>query len=116
MHYVKSVGDIEDLQVNSKVFPMCTTCKYIPVASIQKSYNIAGSYFPMSKGNRVRLYQDAHCSAPQTVPHFSQMQLPPGYISFSSDPINSPFYHPASCWKDLYEAIQVYLELHNLGG
>ena len=82
--------------------------QYIPVASIQKSYDVAGSYFTMSKGNRVRLYQDAHCSPPHTVPHFAQMQLPPGYTSFSSDPINSPYYHPASCWKDLYEAIMVY--------
>ena len=81
--------------------------QFIPVSSIQKSYNVTGSYFTMSKGNRVRLYQDAHCSQPHTVPHFAQMQLPPNHISYSSDSQGSPYYHPASCWKDLYEAIQV---------
>ena len=83
--------------------------QYIPVMFQQPSYKITGSYFTVSKGNRVRLYQDAHCSPPQNVPHFSQMQLPPGYTSFSSDPQFGPFYHPASCWRDLYDAIQVYL-------
>ena len=81
--------------------------KYIPVASLQKSYQVAGSYFNMSQGNRVKLYQDAHCGPPHTVPHFSQIQLPPGYTSFSSDAQYAPYYHPASCWKDLYEALMV---------
>ena len=82
--------------------------QYIPVASIQKSYNVSGSYFNMSKGNRVRLYQDAHCPSPQTVPYFGLMCTPSGYKSHSDDSEGGPFYHPASCWKDLYEAIQVY--------
>ena len=81
--------------------------QYNPVASIQHSYEVAGSYFTMSKGNRVRLYQDAHCAPPHMVPYFAQMQLPPDHTSFSSDSQGSPSYHPASCWKDLYEAIQV---------
>lgn len=82
--------------------------QYIPLASIPKSYEKVGSYFTMSKGNRVRMYQDAHCSSAETVPHFAQMQLPPGFISHSSDSKDSSYYHPASCWKDLYEAIQVH--------
>ena len=82
--------------------------QYIPLASIPKAYELSGSYFTMSKGNRVRMYQDAHCSSAQTVPHFAQMQLLPGFISHSSDSNDSQYYHPASCWKDLYEAIQVH--------
>ena len=85
--------------------------KYIPVASLQNSYEVAGSYFNMSQGNRVRMYQTAHCGPPHTVPHFAQIQLPPGYTSFSSNAQYAPFYHPASCWKDLYEAIQVIKKL-----
>lgn len=81
--------------------------QYIPVASLQKSYQVSGSYFNMSQGNRVKLYQDAHCGPPHTVPHFAQIQLPPGYTSFSSDAQYAPYYHPASCWKDLYEALMV---------
>ena len=83
--------------------------QYIPLASISKSYDVPGSYFTMKKGNRVRMYQDAHCCSPNYVPHFAQMQLPPGFISHSSDSKDSSYYHPASCWKDLYEAIQVHI-------
>ena len=81
--------------------------QYIPVASKPKSYELANSYFNVSKGNRVRMYQDAHCPAPQAVPYFSQIQLPPGLVSHSDSNLGGPCYHPASCWKDIYEAIQV---------
>ena len=81
--------------------------QYTPLASIPKSYELENSYFQVSTGNRVTMYQDAHCPPPNIMPQFGLMQLPPGLQSTSSTKQNHPLYHPASCWRDLYEAIQV---------
>jgi len=65
--------------------------QYRSMADIGESYEVP-CYFPMHRGCKVTLYQDAHC--PHNIPHLNMVQGPPG-ISTEN----------ASCWKDMYYSL-----------
>jgi len=65
---------------------------YKSMREIGETYEV-NSYFPMQRGCKVTLYQDAHC--PNDIPWLKMVQGPP---NISSD--------NESCWKDVYYALR----------
>uniref|UniRef100_A0A6A7FYI4 phospholipase D n=3 Tax=Hirondellea gigas TaxID=1518452 RepID=A0A6A7FYI4_9CRUS len=74
-----------DGQINMKL-------SFVPLESIEYSFEVPDCYFPMKEGCKVRLYQDAHCP---TLPLYESVPTASGDL-----------YDPPCAWTDLYKSLK----------